>query len=136
MKEMITETVADSDVVGGTNRVVDLIADLQSKLECIPEEFRSVAVLEIEAYDWMGSCITYERPITDEEIAARAARIEEQRQRASMASENRQIDEWLRNIRLGAGILDRDEAMNFLRTNPDANNYHPAVYRTGYHGHA
>jgi hypothetical protein len=26
--------------------------------------------------------------------------------------------------------------MEFLRTNPDANHYHPDVFRTGNHGHA
>jgi hypothetical protein len=136
MSEMITETVPDSDFVDHTIRVVDLIANLQATLEKIPEEFRSVAVLEIEAYDWMGSQVTYQRPITQQEIDARLEKIERQRQYAAKAAENREIDAWLRNIRLGSGIRDRDEAMEFLRTNPDACNYHPDVYRTGNHGHA
>jgi hypothetical protein len=136
MTEMITETVADSDVIGGTNCIVDLIAALQAKLETIPEQFRGTATLEICAYDWDGSHIEYERPITDAEIADRAARIEAQRQRAAKASDDRQLETWLRNIRI-AGITDRDEAMEFLRTDPDANNYHPDVYhRSGNHGHA
>lgn len=134
--DMLTETVADSDVMGGSNRIVDLIAKLQEKLECIPEEFRSVAVLEIEAYDWFGSRITYERPVTDEEIKARLDEIDRQRARASKALQDREIESWIRNIRLGAGIMDRDEAREFLETNPEANNYHPDLYRTGRHGHA
>ena len=136
MKEMITETVADSDVIGSTNRIVDLIADLRAKLESVPEEFRDSATLEVWAYDWEGSCITYERPITEEEIAAGIESIEAQRRRADKAAKNRQTEAWLRNIRIGARIPDRDEAMEFLRTSPEANQYHPDVYRTGRHGHA
>jgi len=128
MAEMITETVDDSDVIGSYNRVVDVIADLQAALERIPEQFREAATLEIWAYDWEGSCITYERPITPEEIAERAACIEAQRLRASKAAENRQVEEWLRNIRIYTGITDRDEAMEFLRTNQEANRYHPDVF--------
>jgi hypothetical protein len=136
MTEMITETVPDSDVIGGSNCIVDLIAHLQATLEKVPEEFRSVATIEIEAYDWIGSQVTYQRPITEAEVVARLDRIERQRLYAAKSAENRQIDAWLRNIRLNTGIMDRDDAMEFLRTNPDANHYHPDVFRTGNHGHA
>ncbi|MBX4941123.1 hypothetical protein [Rhizobium binae] len=136
MAEMITERVDDSDIVGSSIRVVDLIAALQAVLERVPQDFRAVATLEIEAWDWNGSHIEYERPITDAEIAARAAAIEEQRQRAAKAKADREVEAWLRNIRINTGIKDRDEAMEFLRTNADANHYHPAVFRTGNHGHA
>ena len=136
MPEMITERLPDSDVISGSNRIVDLIALLQAKLEEIPEEFRSVATVEVNAYDWEDSYIEYERPITEAETAERLARIDARRQRAAETKDRREVEEWIRNIRIYAGIMDRDEAMNFLQTDTEANNYHPSVYRTGQHGHA
>jgi len=129
MTEMITEMVADSDIIGTTNCIVDLINDLQAALEKIPEEFRASATIEVWAYDWEGSGVTYERPITDEEIADRSARIEAQRQRASNAAERNKTEVWLRNIRIGTEFSDRDEAMEFLRTSEEANRYHPDVFK-------
>ena len=123
MPEMITETVSDSDVINGSNRIIDMIADLQAVLARIPEEFRSEATIVVEAYDWEGSHVQYERPITDAEIADRAARIEAQRQRVG----DKIPEEWLRNVRLNV-IEGRDEAAEFIRTNQEANKYHPDVW--------
>ncbi len=68
--------IADLDVDGEDSRLslVDTIARLQKILEDIPEEFRATARLNIRAYgDYASasSSITFERPETDEELAAR-----------------------------------------------------------------
>lgn len=135
-QEMVNVSVGEIDVDLSAGKIVDLIAALQGVLDSVPAEFRDVATVNFAAYDWEGIFCEYERPITEEEIQARAAEIERQRLRAANAAQNRELEGWIRNIRLGAGIIDRDEAMNFLKTNADANSYHPAVYRNGYHGHA
>lgn len=131
-EEMVTVAVGELDMDLTDGKIIDLIAALQGILDTVPEEFRDSAEVNFSAYDWNGIFCGYHRPMTDEEKQARMARIERQR----LAKQNRETDEWIRNIRLGAGILDRDEAMIFLRTNPEANHYHPDVYRTGRHGHA
>lgn len=134
--EMVNVSVGEIDVDLSAGKIVDLIAALQGVLDSVPAEFRDVATVNFAAYDWEGIFCEYERPMTDEEYEAQREKIERQRLAAAKAAENREIDEWLRNIRLSTGMIDRDEAMNFLKNNPDANNYHPSVYRAGRHGHA
>ncbi|WP_312412015.1 hypothetical protein [Shinella sp.] len=131
-REMIIETVADSDLIGPCTTLVDLIADLQAALEKVPEEFRGSAVLNIEAYDWTGSQITYERPITDEELAARAEAVERQRQNAAKYEKTRLFDEWVRNVRLNTDIKDRDEAIAFIKSDSESCKFHPDSYRGGW----
>lgn len=109
----------------GDVTVATLISRLTAALEMVPVEYRSVARLEIYAYDWDGSAVTFERPMTDVEIAARHAAIEQQRQNA----EARFNEEWVRNVRLYVGIANRSEAREFIATNPEANAYHPDVFK-------
>lgn len=131
-REMITETVSDSDVVGSCNTLVELIAELQAALSKVPEEFRGSATLNVEAYDWCGSNVTYERPITDAEIAESAAVIERQRQNAAKHEKTREFDEWVRNVRINTDMKDRDEAVAFIKSDPQANKFHPDAYRGGW----
>jgi hypothetical protein len=123
-KNMKTITVTDNDVVGSDTRLVDVIAALQDALAKIPEEFRDVAELEIWAYDWEGSCVTYSRPLTNDEQAERLAGIERQR----LHADKNMNDEWLRNVRIATGLTDRALALEFIQNNPDANQYHPDIY--------
>lgn len=121
-KDTVTVTLAEG-ICDGDLRVIDLIVSLQKALAGIPEEFRDIATLEIYAYDWEGSEITYTRPMTQDELDSREAAIEKQR----LAADAGYCGGWLRNVRMNV-TSDRAEAEAFIRSSSEANKYHPDVY--------
>lgn len=123
--ETVLETLPGSEQIDVDLPLADFIAQLQEALSQVPEEFRSVATFNVHAYDWDGVDVTYERPVTDEEIAAKAALIESQRRTAPVSEDRQTMEEWVRNVRLGLG-MDRDEAGEFIRSSTESNQYHPA----------
>jgi len=119
--DTVKVVIGKDDVVGNNvHSLVGLISALQAELEKIPEENRASAEVEIWAYDWEGSCVSYVREMTQAEKSARLAEIDRQRAFA----DSRMRDDWLRAVRMRYG-LGRDEAIEFIRTNADANELHP-----------
>lgn len=127
-EETILETVPGSDQIDNGLPLAELIAQLQSALDRVPEQFRHVAKFNVYAYDWVGVDVTYERPVTSDELDAKAALIESQRRKAPVSENPQVMNEWIRNVRL-CHTEDRDEAIAFIQTSTESNQYHPDVYR-------
>lgn len=123
-EETFLETVPGSDQIDNSLPLAEFIAQLQAALKQVPEEFRSVATFNVHAYDWEGVDVTYERPVTEEELSAKAALIESQRRTVAVLENQRTMENWIRNVRLGLG-MDRDEAREFIQASTESNKYHP-----------
>lgn len=118
--ETIEIELDDSDVIDGDQSLAELIASLQSLLDRVPEEHVQAARIKVFAHDWEGSCVSYIREMTNEEKSARLAVIDRQRDFVGKTVR----DDWLRAVRMRYG-LGRDEAIEFIKTNADANELHP-----------
>lgn len=127
-EETILETVPGSDQIDHYLPLVEFIAQLQSALDQVPERFRHVATFNIHAYDWDGVDVTYERPVTFEERAAKAALIESQRRTVAVLENQRTMEEWIRNVRLALGGFEdvtRQQALEYIQSTTESNQYHP-----------
>ncbi len=114
-----------SDILDFDAPLVQVVAQLRSILNSVPEECRDIAVLDIEAYDWLGVSVRYERPMTPEEEAERLAKINAQRE----AINGPIHPDWIRNIRMYGPYSDRSEAEIYIRENAESLKYHPDVYQ-------
>lgn len=124
MDETVLETVPGSDNIDNGLPLAEFIALLQDALNRVPEQFRHLATFNIHAYDCDGVDVTYERPVTFEERAAKAALIESQRRTIVVQERQRKMDEWIRNVRISTG-MNRDEAIAFIEGSTESNQYHP-----------
>ena len=97
MPKIIKEDVVISHVAG--ERLVDAIKILQDALDALPAEYRDIATLEMDAYDWGDTYVEVIRQPNADEIAKSEKLIADRAALISMSSKS-DIEEWVRNVRV------------------------------------